>query len=241
MLPYALIATLSSLVLPLLTQAQDAQTPIVYDSIHNATAITGTWSTGSQAVLTGPGFANPLNSSFIYPKTTGISYSFSDAGFFEEAQYRFNGNGSQPQCIQGVVIFQHGQYSLNSNGSIILTPFGEDGRIQVQDACAAKSNVITIYNQTVLFSAWRIFTDPVFGPKLHIFAFDGTPLAPMFRVYSDPLMLPTRVLSTNLTNTTVNIAIGAAMEGVALGGRGAITVAAGAATAVLLATSALFL
>lgn len=66
---------------------------IRYDSAHNATPITGTWSTGSRAVSTGPvrrstldqrsadrtyvpqGFANPANQSFIYPKNTGVSYS----------------------------------------------------------------------------------------------------------------------------------------------------------------------
>src|SRR3984957_20963967 len=31
-----------------------AQVPIVYDQYHNATPITGTWSSGSQAVQTGP-------------------------------------------------------------------------------------------------------------------------------------------------------------------------------------------
>lgn len=36
----------------------------------------GTWSSGSQHVVTGPGFANPVNMSFTYPSTTGISYSF---------------------------------------------------------------------------------------------------------------------------------------------------------------------
>lgn len=35
---------------PLAVLAQD----IVYDSIHNATSIQGTWSSGSQHVLTGP-------------------------------------------------------------------------------------------------------------------------------------------------------------------------------------------
>lgn len=41
------------------------------------------------------GFADPMNNArpFIYPANTGISYSFTDSGFFEEAQYRFNGNG----------------------------------------------------------------------------------------------------------------------------------------------------
>jgi hypothetical protein len=125
-----------------------------------------------------------------------------DDGFWEQALYRFEGNGSMPNCIKGIVIFQHGRYELNSNGSITLTPFGKDGRIQVQDPCAPQSNVITLYNQTEYMAQWRIFRDVTFGPKLHLFRFDGAPLAPMFQVYSNPpQMLPTRELSVNLTVT----------------------------------------
>jgi hypothetical protein len=91
-----LLSPLFALVIsaPVLAQGQ-SQAPIVYDSVHNATVISGTWSSGSQGVLTGPvrsdvylmrwrvvandarlqGFANPANQSFTYPKTTGISYS----------------------------------------------------------------------------------------------------------------------------------------------------------------------
>lgn len=31
---------------------------------------------------------------FIYPANTGIAYSFTDDGYFETAQYRFQGNGA---------------------------------------------------------------------------------------------------------------------------------------------------
>lgn len=36
------------------------------------------------------------NKPFNYPANTGISFSFTDDGYFEEAQYRFNSNGSSP-------------------------------------------------------------------------------------------------------------------------------------------------
>jgi len=130
---------------------------IVYDSIHNVTAITGTWSSGNKAVLTGLGFANPANMSFNYPATTGISYSFTGDGFYEIARYRFNSNGSRPMCITGVVVWVHGTYTLNSNGSITATPFG-DGYQQIQDPCAAVSNFIEVYNFTELYESWRIFS-----------------------------------------------------------------------------------
>ncbi|CAE6337105.1 unnamed protein product [Rhizoctonia solani] len=188
-------ALAAAVVAPLAAFAQDA----VLDAAHNTTSIMGTWSSGSQHVQTGEVFANPLNSSFNYPTTAGISYSFTDDGFWEQALYRFEGNASHPQCIKGIIIFQHGTFQFNPNGSLSLTPFWQDGRIQVQDPCAAVSNIITLYNQTEYMAQWRIFTDPTYGPKLHLFQFDGAPLAPMFQSYNPPRMLPTRPLAVNLT------------------------------------------
>jgi len=189
-----LLSPLFALVIsaPVLAQGQ-SQAPIVYDSVHNATVISGTWSSGSQGVLTGPGFANPANQSFTYPKTTGISYSFTDT-YYEIARYRFNANGSEPTCITGVMNWVHGTYTLAPNGSIIMTPLG-DGYQQIQDPCAAVSNFIEGYNDTELYQSWRIFQDPTtLGYKLHMFAFDGSPLPPQFLVSATPNMLPTQLL-----------------------------------------------
>ncbi|CAG7848855.1 SubName: Full=Related to ROT1-protein that may be involved in cell wall function {ECO:0000313/EMBL:CCA74989.1} [Serendipita indica DSM 11827] len=195
---------------------------IEFDAIHNISAITGSWSSGSQRVLTGTeaGFCNPVDSTFTYPQTAGIGYAFSDDGYFEEALYRFTGNGehlyrlrsprasgkltsfgsgSDPRCIIGVMQWQHGRYELLANGSIVLLPFAQDGRQQVQDPCAAESNVLRQINVTTLFLHWRIFRDPQRRDKLHLFRFDGAPLSPMFRVSETPNMLPTRTL----TNTTI--------------------------------------
>jgi hypothetical protein len=76
-----------------IASAQDENGDIVYDAAHNATSIVGTWSSGSRGVQTGSQFADPANMTFNYPATTGISYSFSDNGFYEIARYRFNANG----------------------------------------------------------------------------------------------------------------------------------------------------
>ncbi|KAF9517178.1 hypothetical protein BS47DRAFT_1375709 [Hydnum rufescens UP504] len=171
--------------------------------IHNVTGLAGTWSSGSGAVQTGAGFANPVNFSFTYPKNTGISWSFTDTGFFEQAEYQFRSNGSEPSCITGVVLFQHGTYQFLDNGSIIATPFAPDGRIQVQDPCAAQSNTITQFNTSVLFSSWRIFQDPTRGPKLQLYRFDGAPLTPQFLVALPPNMLPTQVLTPNNQSAAV--------------------------------------
>jgi len=183
-----LISSLSLRVL-----AQGDQTPIVYDAIHNATVIYGTWATGAMNVVTGPGFANPANETFSYPLTTGMSYSFTPDGYYEIARYRFNANGSQPSCITGVLNWVHGTYELMPNGSIVCTPFG-DGFQQIQDPCAAQSNFIQGYNDTELYQSWRIFQDPVQGYKLHLFQFDNSPLPPQFQVSTQPEMLPTTLL-----------------------------------------------
>jgi len=182
-----------------LASTSSAQT--VYDETHNATTIVGTWSTGSQHVITGPGFANPANQSFTYPPTTGVSYSFSSDMFYEIARYRFKSNGSEPTCITGIIGWVHGTYALEPNGSIVMTPFG-DGFQQIQDPCAAVSNFIEIYNYTELYQSWRIFQDPqTLGFKLHLFQFDGSPVAPQFLVSPTPNMLPTQLLR-NVTPPT---------------------------------------
>lgn len=72
-----------------------------------------------------------------------------DDGHFEEAQYRYNANPADPRCITAFILWQHGRYQLNNNGSLSLFPFSADGRIQVQDPCAAVTNLITYYDQMV--------------------------------------------------------------------------------------------
>ncbi|KAF8321978.1 chaperone for protein-folding within the ER, fungal-domain-containing protein [Cantharellus anzutake] len=167
--------------------------------IHNVTPIGGTWSSGSGAVTTGAAFVNPLNFSFHYPKNAGIAWSFTEDGHFEQAEYQFNANGTQPNCITGVVLWQHGTYQWLSNGSIIANPIPIDGRMQVQNPCAAKSNVIQQFNTTILLQSWRIFQDVQRGPKLQLYRFDGAPLHPMYQIANPPNMLPTETLSVNLT------------------------------------------
>lgn len=160
------------------------------------TGLEGTWSSGSGAVSTGSGFCNPANYSFTYPAVTGISYSFTDSGFFEEAQYRFNSNASDPQCITAYVLWQHGKYQLNNNGSITLYPFGSDGRIQVQDPCAAVTNVITTYDQITLYADWGITVDSIKANyKLQLNRFDGAKMPPLYLIANPPNMLPTVVLT----------------------------------------------
>nr|GAT57445.1 predicted protein [Mycena chlorophos] len=172
-----------------------------YSSDHNTTAITGTWSSGTQRVFPGPGFANPAQETFAYPNTTGVGYAFSDDGWYEIARFRYVANGSHPECIIGTIIWAHGNYNLLDNGSLILTPIG-DGYQQVQTPCNKdNTNFIQNYNDTELYSMWRIFTDVTFGPKLHLWQEDGTPVAPLFRLSDQPNMLPQQKLRNNQTTT----------------------------------------
>ncbi|KAK7689965.1 hypothetical protein QCA50_006605 [Cerrena zonata] len=185
---------------------------------HNTTSLEGTWSTGSGAVQTGSGFAQPANKSFTYPKTTGYSFSFTGDGFYEAARYRFTGNGTDPHCITGVMNWHHGHYVLADNGTMFLNPIG-DGYQQIQDPCAAESNFIEDYNKTEIYTQWRIFTDVTAGPKLHLFAFDGSPLPPQFQISTTPNMLPTRLLrnvttAASLTAQNLLASNGALSEGV---------------------------
>jgi hypothetical protein len=82
-----------------------------------------------------------------------------------------------------------------------LHPFN-DGYQQIQDPCAAESNFIEDYNNTELYRNFAIFQDLTQGPKLHLFQFDGAPLAPQFQVSTTPIMLPTQQLRNLPKNET---------------------------------------
>lgn len=94
-------------------------------------------------------------------------------------------------------------YTLQTNGSITMVPFNDDGFQQIQDPCAAVSNFVEVYNDTELYQSWAIFTDPTQGLKLHLFQFDNSPLAPMFQVSTTPNMLPTQQIRTQTTSHVV--------------------------------------
>ncbi|TIC35747.1 methionine adenosyltransferase II, beta [Wallemia mellicola] len=167
--------------------------------------LVGTWSSGSGGVQTGTGFCTPSEYSFNVPDTTGISYSFTKDGFYEESTYKFNSNASAPQCIQAVLIWQHGTYVINDDNGIDTTPIAEDGRIQVEDPCAASSNVLTTANITRNFQSFLPFDDPVKDKKaLQLYDFDGSLLAPMYLISKSPNMLPTGSITNGNRKRDVN-------------------------------------
>jgi len=170
------------------------------DLSTNGTGLFGTWSSGSGRVLTGAGFANPVNFSFTYPLTTGIAYSFTDDGAFEEAQYRFVANGSEPHCVKTIVIWQHGTYTIHTNNSITMVPIAADGRIQVQDPCAATTSTMYYYDQWELYNGWTITNDINHNAwMLQLYRFDGSLMPRLYLVERPPSMLPTTQLTTNQT------------------------------------------
>lgn len=85
-----------------------------------------------------------------------------------------------------------------------LFPFTSDGRIQVQDPCAATTNIITYYSNQVLFTDWGIVVDSSSGRyTLNLNKYDGSKMARMFLVAKPPNMLPTQILTgVNATGQT---------------------------------------
>jgi len=164
--------------------------------------LVGTWSTKSGKVLTGPGFYNPVNDSFIEPSLTGISYSFTADGFYEEAYYRAASNPTEPQCPQAIMQFQHGTVVQNADNSLSFTPFAVDGRQLQSDPCSSDTSTYTRYNQSETMSKWQVYTDPYTKlTRLDLYKFDGSPMNPMFLAYSPPMMLPTITLNPTATPT----------------------------------------
>jgi len=159
--------------------------------------IVGTWSTGSGQVATGLNFFNPLNQTFNVPKVGGQSYSFTGDGHWEQALFIFTPDPANPNCAQAQLIWQHGTYQMNSNGSLSLTPFVGDGRQLVQSGCTEVSSSITAYDQSEFMQSFYIRQEWHFGSGgyyLQMYAFDGTPKPWMWLQYKPPQMLPTQQL-----------------------------------------------
>jgi hypothetical protein len=120
------------------------------------------------------GFYNPVTDRLTEPELTGISYSFTNDGWYEEAYYRAIPNrewflsphksspfaqcstATQPACPQAIMQWQHGTYSLPGNGSILLQPIAVDGRQLVSSPCSYDQSVYTRYEQPELFQVRSI-------------------------------------------------------------------------------------
>ncbi|KAF2442810.1 hypothetical protein P171DRAFT_433202 [Karstenula rhodostoma CBS 690.94] len=166
------------------------------------TDLVGTWSSKSNSTLTGPGFYDPVNEKFTEPKHTGISYSFSTDGHFEEAYYRAVANPSNPSCPKGIIQWQHGSFKKLANGSLSLEPIKPDGRQLFSDPCTYKDAIYTRYNTTELFTRYEVVKDGYTKKtRLNLFKHDGSPLMPLYLAFSPPQMLPTTTLNPLTTST----------------------------------------
>jgi len=184
-----------------LTASASALAQTDFSAAHNVTAIGGTWSSGSMNVTTGPTYVQPNSRTFTVPVNTGVSMSFDETSMWCEAlRYRMYGYGPSPKCITVVLNWVHGPYNYNDNGSITLHPAG-DGFQRIQLPCNATSDFTEDYHDQELYESWQIFLDPIDGPKLHMFGFDGSPLPPMKLLSQTPNMFPVQSLR-NTTNTT---------------------------------------
>ncbi|PGH00904.1 hypothetical protein GX51_05568 [Blastomyces parvus] len=157
----------------------------------------GTWTTKSKKVLTGRGFYDPETDRLKEPSRTGISYSFSDDGFYEEAYFRAIPDPAMPECPRGIMQFQHGTYRVEPNGSLILTPFSSDGRQLISNPCSSKGGARYYrYIQPELFQRYEVLIDPYHKiQRLNLFRFDGSPMHPMYLAVRPPQMLPTHTLN----------------------------------------------
>lgn len=64
---------------------------------------------------------------------------------------------SNPECAEGIMLWQHGTYSLEPNGSLVLKPFTSDGRQLLSRPCASDYATYTRYNQTEIFKVYSLF------------------------------------------------------------------------------------
>ncbi|KAL0630943.1 Reversal of tor2 lethality, partial [Maublancomyces gigas] len=171
------------------------------DSLNNVTSLTGTWSSKSNTVFTGPDFYDPVIEDMKEPRLTGTSFSFTDDGYFEEALYLVISNPTSPSCPKAIMQWQHGRYEIAENGSLILNPIAVDGRQLLSDPCKYSSSIYTRFSITEIYNRWEIFIDKYRGKyRLGLYRFDGSPMNPLYLAYRPPKILPTETL--NPTTTT---------------------------------------
>lgn len=109
--------------------------------------------------------------------------------------------------------WQHGEYTVFGNGTLILTPIAVDGRQLLSDPCREEAGQYTRFNTTEEFKVRLsvVFSHPAHSDstqefsvdidkfnrikRLDLTRVDGSLLHPMFLAYQPPKMLPTTTLN----------------------------------------------
>ncbi|SCU80283.1 LADA_0B06194g1_1 [Lachancea dasiensis] len=166
----------------------------------------GTWTTKSNQVFTGPGFYDPVEELLKEPSLPGLSYSFTEDGHFEEAVYQVKSNPRDPKCPIAVLIYQHGTYDLQDNGTLTLNPIKVDGRQLLSDPCNDNgTSTYSRYNQTEVFKWFLVQVNDYHGVyELQLYEADGSPMTPMYLAYRPPSMLPTETLNPTESASSSN-------------------------------------
>lgn len=163
---------------------------------NDKSKLVGTWTSKSNTVFTGPGFYDPVDELLIEPDLPGISYSFTEDGYYEEALYRVTSNPQNHSCASAVLIFQHGKYTVHANGSVTLNPFEVDGRQLLSQPCKKSHSEYSRYKQKTFFKSFEVSVNTYNGRNmLQIYQFDGSKMQPLYLAYKPPLMLPTITLN----------------------------------------------
>ncbi|KAL4975268.1 protein rot1 [Aspergillus desertorum] len=125
-------------------------------SARNVADLIGTWTTKSRQVFTVPSRMDVVKDGLIEPRLTGVSFSFTEDGYFEGAFYRAISNPHDQSCPKGIMRWQHGTYTFGSDGSIHLIPIAEDNRQLMSDPCSSSKGLYTRYNQTEKYSSFTL-------------------------------------------------------------------------------------
>lgn len=158
-------------------------------------SLVGTWSSKSKAVVTGPGFFNPLTDSLFEPNHTGISYSFTADGYYESALYTITGNPTSPECPTGALQWAHGSYTLTAEGGIDMVPIAVDGRQLLSQPCEADLSTYIRFSTNDTMQSYEITVDDYRGEwTLTLNRLYGSPVQPLYLMYDPPQMLPTTTL-----------------------------------------------
>lgn len=108
--------------------------------------------------------------------------------------------------------WQHGEYKLEDDNTITMTPWASDGRVQTQSRCNGNSEArVYYYNEKTVFKSYALQVRvnparPDQGANMALItqAFDGAKNPPMYLIAKPPSMLPTEPLTgTNDFGQTV--------------------------------------